>query len=86
MSEPNVRPVHVIFLELGGIILRFLKKLTIRLVAGPAGDRSASLLIFSNLIVQPLGYTSQIILDRVHSSSYSAGAEDLESLAGVSDD
>ena len=51
MSEPNVRPVHVIFLDLGGIILRFLKKLTIRLVTGLAGDRSASLLIFSNLIV-----------------------------------
>ncbi len=47
MPKPNARPLHVIFLDLGGTLLRLLKKL----VTGLAGDRSASLLIFSNLLV-----------------------------------
>ena len=43
----NTRPVHIIFLDLARITLRLPKKL----VKGVAGDRSASLLILSNLIV-----------------------------------
>lgn len=43
----NARPIHIIFLDLVGIILRLLKKL----VKGVSDDRSASLLILSNLVV-----------------------------------
>ena len=43
----NARPVHIIFLDLAKIILRLMKKV----VKDVTGDRSASLLILSNLIV-----------------------------------
>jgi len=43
----NVRPIHIIFLDLAGIILRLLKKLA----KAVGDDHSASLLIISNLIV-----------------------------------
>lgn len=43
----NARPIHIIFLDIARIILRLLKKL----VQGVSDDRSASLLIFSNLII-----------------------------------
>jgi len=43
----NARPIHIIFLDLAGMILRLPKKL----VKGVANDPSASLLILSNLLV-----------------------------------
>ena len=43
----NARPIHIIFLDLAGMILRLLKKL----VKGVANDPSAGLLILSNLLV-----------------------------------
>ena len=43
----NARPIHIIFLDLAGMVLRLLKKL----VKGVANDPSAGLLILSNLLV-----------------------------------
>lgn len=43
----NARPIHIIFLDLATILLRLLKKL----VKGVTSDRSASILILSNLVV-----------------------------------
>lgn len=43
----NARPIHIIFLDLVGIIIRWLKKVGKEVT----GDRSTSLLIVSNLVV-----------------------------------